>query len=238
MTYVNGIRFGPTTALREVRTVATQLQELDVDVVTRGHLERGLESLETEFAGIFSSETIERYMAESLSQLSAARFEDFVPLFVHRFARERLRALGQAEGTIDKAVPEVLFVCVQNAGRSQMAAGLLNKLAGGRVHVRSAGSEPADRINPNVVAAMAEAGVDISQEFPKPMTDEVVRAADAVITMGCGDACPIYPGKRYEDWEVGDPADEDVQTVRAIRDEIAERVRELLGELAPGERGS
>jgi arsenate reductase (thioredoxin) len=217
--------------------VATQLQELDVDAVTRGHLERGLESLESEFAGVFSSETIERYMAESLSQLSGARFKNFVPLFVHRFARERLRALGQVEGTIEKAVPEVLFVCVQNAGRSQMAAGLLDKLARGRVHVRSAGSDPADQINPNVTEAMAEAGIDISKEFPKPMTDEVVRAADAVITMGCGDACPIYPGKRYEDWEVGDPAGQDLQTVRAIRDEINERVRALLGEVAPGEAG-
>jgi arsenate reductase (thioredoxin) len=132
--------------------------------------------------------------------------------------------------------PEVLFVCVQNAGRSQMAAGLLDKLGAGRVHVRSAGSDPADRINPNVVQAMAEVGVDISREFPKPMTDEVVRAADAVVTMGCGDACPIYPGKHYEDWEVADPAGQDLETVRAIRDEIAGRVGDLLDELAPGER--
>ena len=109
------------------------------------------------------------------------------------------------EGSISKEIPEVLFVCVQNAGRSQMAAGLTDLLAGGRVHVRSAGSDPAEEINQNVVAAMAEVGVDIAQEYPKPMTDEVVKAADAVITMGCGDSCPIYPGKRYEDWEVTDP---------------------------------
>jgi arsenate reductase len=127
--------------------------------------------------------------------------------------------------------PEVLFVCVHNAGRSQMAAGLLDQLAGGRVHVRSAGSDPADELNPAVVEAMAEVGVDISREFPKPMTDEVVRAADAVITMGCGDACPIYPGKRYEDWELEDPAGKDLATVRRIRDEIGERVRSLLAEL-------
>jgi arsenate reductase (thioredoxin) len=144
-------------------------------------------------------------MTESLEALSGARVKDFVPLFVHRFARERLRALGQVEGTIAKEVPEVLFVCVQNAGRSQMAAALLDHYAKGRVHVRSAGSEPADQINPAVVAAMSELGIDVSREFPKPMTDEVVKAADAVITMGCGDACPIYPGKRYEDWEVDDP---------------------------------
>jgi arsenate reductase (thioredoxin) len=130
-------------------------------------------------------------------------------------------------------VPEVLFVCVQNAGRSQMAAALLDHYAAGRVHVRSAGSEPADQINPAVVEAMSELGLDLSKEFPKPMTDEIVRAADAVITMGCGDACPIYPGKRYEDWEVDDPADTDLEGVRRIRDEISQRVRTLLDEVAP-----
>jgi arsenate reductase (thioredoxin) len=130
-------------------------------------------------------------------------------------------------------VPEVLFVCVHNAGRSQMAAALLDRFAEGRVHVRSAGSDPADRVNPNVVLAMAELGVDISREFPKPVTDDAVRAADAVITMGCGDACPIYPGKRYEDWEIDDPAEADLEDVRRIRDDIGERVRRLLRELAP-----
>jgi arsenate reductase len=128
--------------------------------------------------------------------------------------------------------PEVLFVCVQNAGRSQMAAGLLDKLAEGRVHVRSAGSAPADQINPAVRVAMAEVGVNLEKEFPKPLTDEVVRAADAVITMGCGDACPIYPGKRYEDWEVDDPAEQDLDGVRRIRGEIEARVRELLDSLS------
>jgi protein-tyrosine-phosphatase len=213
--------------------LATQLQKLEVDVITRGHLEKGLESLSEEFIGTFARETIERYMTESLEHLSRARFKDFVPLFVHRFARERLRALGQVEGKITKQVPEVLFVCVQNAGRSQMAAALLDHYAGGRVHVRSAGSAPADEINPNVVRAMGELDVDIAKEFPKPLTDEVVRAADAVITMGCGDACPIYPGKRYEDWEVPDPAGEDLETVREIRDVIGARVKRLLAELTP-----
>jgi arsenate reductase (thioredoxin) len=212
---------------------ATTLQDLQVDVITRNHLEKGLKNLEAEFAGVFSKETVERFMAESLEALKGSRLKDFVPLFVHRFARERLRALGQVEGTITKDVPEVLFVCVQNAGRSQMAAGLLDKLAEGRVHVRSAGSQPSDQINPNVRQALAEVGVDLEQEFPKPMTDEVVRAADAVITMGCGDACPIYPGKRYEDWEVDDPAEADLDGVRRIRDEIEGRVRVLLAEVAP-----
>ena len=201
---------------------------IELDPITRGHVERGIEGLVDEFRGVFSRETIDRYVYESLEQLPAARFTDFVPLLVHRFARERLRALGQAEGTIAKDVPEVLFVCVQNSGRSQMAAGLLHQRAAGLVHVRSAGSDPAEQINPNVVTAMAELGVDLSQEFPKPLTDEVVRAADAVITMGCGDACPIYPGKRYEDWEVPDPAERSLDEVRAIRDEIDRRVTELL----------
>jgi arsenate reductase (thioredoxin) len=218
--------------------MATKLSELQVDVITRNHLAKGLEKLEEEFAGIFSSETVERFMAESLEALRGARLKDFVPLFVHRFARERLRALGQVEGTITKDVPEVLFVCVENAGRSQMAAALLDHYAHGDVHVRSAGSAPGDRINPNVVTAMEELGIDLSKEFPKPMTDEVVRAADAVVTMGCGDACPIYPGKRYEDWEIDDPAEADLDGVRRIRDDIGGRVRVLLGELVPATNGA
>ncbi len=213
--------------------MTTQLRDLDVDLITLGHLERGLAGLRKEFAGTFSSETIERYMAESLEALGGARLKDYVPLFVHRFARERLRALGQVEGKIAKDVPEVLFVCVQNAGRSQIAAALLDHYAEGRVHVRSAGSAPADQINPEVVTAMSELGIDVSNEFPKPITDEVVQAADAVITMGCGDACPIYPGKRYEDWQVDDPADADLDGVRQILDDIAQRVRELIAEVAP-----
>jgi arsenate reductase len=211
--------------------MATQLRELDIDLITRGHLERGIESLREQFAGTFSADTIERYVVESLESLSGARFESFVPLLVHRFARERLRALAQAEGKLDKDVPEVLFVCVHNAGRSQMAAALLDHYAKGKVHVRSAGSTPVDEINPEVITAMAELGLDLSQEYPKPMTDEFVKAADVVITMGCGDACPIYPGKRYEDWELDDPADADLDGVRRIRDEIARRVGRLVDEL-------
>jgi arsenate reductase len=128
-------------------------------------------------------------------------------------------------------VPEVLFVCVQNAGRSQMAAGLLSHRAQGRVHVRSAGSDPAEEVSPVVVEAMAELGIDLRHEFPKPLTDEAVRAADAVVTMGCGDACPVYPGKRYLDWELPDPAGRDLEEVRTIRDEIDARVQELVAEL-------
>jgi arsenate reductase len=130
-------------------------------------------------------------------------------------------------------MPEVLFVCVQNAGRSQMAAGLLRLRSHDRIQVRSAGSSPADEVNPLVVEAMREVGVDLAEAFPKPLTDEVVRAADVVITMGCGDACPIYPGKRYEDWIVDDPAEaESLETVRAIRDEIDRRIQVLVGQLS------
>jgi len=130
-------------------------------------------------------------------------------------------------------IPEVLFVCVHNAGRSQMAAALLERYSAGRVRIRSAGSEPASSLNPRVVEAMGEIGLDISREFPKPLTDDYVRAADVVITMGCGDTCPIYPGKRYEDWELDDPAGRDLDTVRRIRDEIDVRVKKLVGELVP-----
>ncbi|HSI81825.1 MAG TPA: arsenate reductase ArsC [Solirubrobacterales bacterium] len=130
-------------------------------------------------------------------------------------------------------IPEVLFVCVHNAGRSQMAAAMLDSYVDGRVRVRSAGSAPADEVNPDVIAAMDEVGIDISKEFPKPITDDAVRAADVVITMGCGDACPIYPGKRYQDWELDDPSETDLEGVRRIRDEIATRVRSLVDELVP-----
>jgi arsenate reductase (thioredoxin) len=215
------------------RSISEEAAMNVLDPVTQHHLRQAAEALSGEFAGVFSQETIERYVAESLDLLGDARIHAFVPVLAHRFARERLRALGQAEGRIVKETPEVLFVCVQNAGRSQMAAGLMNHHARGRVHVRSAGSEPAEEINPAVVAAMAELGIDLHEEFPKPLTDEVVRAADAVITMGCGDACPIYPGKRYLDWELDDPAGQGLETVRRIRDEIDMRVQALLAELVP-----
>jgi arsenate reductase (thioredoxin) len=130
-------------------------------------------------------------------------------------------------------IPEVLFVCVHNAGRSQMAAGLLERKAGDRVRVLSAGSEPADQLNPAVVEAMDEIGIDISAERPKKLEDDMVRESDVVITMGCGDACPIYPGKRYEDWDLEDPSGKDLETVRLIRDEIAGRVDALIADLTP-----
>ncbi len=183
----------------------------------------------------FSYETIERFIAGSYTSL-AETLDTYLPVITRRFTRERLRALAQAEGAIVPDVPEVVFVCVHNAGRSQMAAALLDRHAGGRVHVRSAGSEPAERINPAVVEALAEVDLDVTTEFPKPLTDEVVRAADVVITMGCGDACPILPGKKYLDWELADPAGKSIEEVRPIRDDIDRRVRALLAELTSRER--
>jgi protein-tyrosine-phosphatase len=202
-----------------------------LDPITLRHVEKLTDSLADDFVGVFSRETIERYVSESVDLLGGARFNDFVPILSYRFARERLKALAQAEGLVTKAQPEVLFVCVHNAGRSQIPAGLLQLRSEGRIHVRSAGSDPAGTVNPAVIDAMDELGVDMSEAFPKPLTDEVVRAADVVITMGCGDACPIYPGKRYEDWVLDDPAGQDLEIVRRIRDEIDARVQSLVADL-------
>jgi protein-tyrosine-phosphatase len=205
-----------------------------LDPVTQHHVNQAAAGLASEFKGIYSEETVARYIAESLDVLGSARINVYVPVLAHRFARERLRALAQVEGKIVKEQPEVLFVCVHNAGRSQMAAGLVKLRSEGRVHVRSAGSAPGEQINPAVIEVMNEIGVDMSEAFPKPLTDEVVRAADVVVTMGCGDACPIYPGKRYEDWELDDPAEQDVEAVRRIRDQIDARVQRLISELEEG----
>ncbi len=188
-------------------------------------------NLTEEFAGTFSAETIERYLASSLLALQAARLKNFVPLFSERFARQRLRAVARVEGKVTDPTPSVVFLCVHNAGRSQMAAGWARQVAGDRIEIFSGGSDPASEVNPAAIAAMAEVGIDIGSEFPKPWTDEIVHAADVIVTMGCGDACPIFPGKRYEDWEVDDPAGRDVADVRPIRDEIGARVRRLLAEL-------
>jgi arsenate reductase len=226
----------PPTAVRSAVPLGGRpmpLRDQPMDPVSRQTFARSIEALAEEFRGIFSLETVERYVNESIDRMAGARVVDFIPLFVHRFSRQRLRALAQAEGAIINDVPEVLFVCVHNAGRSQMAAALLDHHAKGRVHVRSAGSAPGDKINPAVAAAMDEWGIDLSQEFPKPLTDEFVKAADVVITMGCGDACPIYPGKRYEDWELDDPAGQPVEVVRRIRDDVDTRVQQLLAELVP-----
>jgi arsenate reductase (thioredoxin) len=184
-----------------------------------------------DFAGIFGPETVERFIADSYSALSKSKVQSFVPLFVERFTRDRLRALAKVEGLMASDAPSVVFLCVHNAGRSQMAAGWLQYLASDDVHVFSGGSDPESEVNPAAVEAMAEVGIDISREFPKPWTDEIVRAADVIVTMGCGDACPVFPGKRYEDWEVDDPAGKSVEDVRKIRDDIEGRVRNLVAEI-------
>lgn len=197
-------------------------------------LHRLADDLAARFSGVFARETIDRYVFESYVALArTARVTTHLPVLAARFSTERLTALAQAKGAIPSDGCEVLFVCVQNAGRSQMAAGLLHHRGGDRVHVRSAGSQPAALIDPAVVDAMAEVGIDLNAEFPKPLTDDVVRAADVVVTMGCGDACPVYPGKRYLDWPVRDPAGLSLGEVRAIRDDIDARVRAFLAELQP-----
>ena len=196
------------------------------------YLKRLADDLSEKFAGTFGAETVERYVLESYTGLlRTSKVKAHLAFQTTRFATDRLTALAQAKGDIASTVPEVLFVCEQNAGRSQMAAVLTNFLGAGRVHVRSAGSSPASSLNPAVVAVMAELGLDMSEEFPKPLTDDVVQAADVVVTMGCGDACAIYPGKRYLDWELPDPAALHIDEVRGIRDDIRARVSDLLGEL-------
>jgi len=160
-----------------------------------------------------------------------AKFPDYLPALVARFARERLSAAAQAVGKVAQPVPELLFICVQNAGRSQMAAALTTHLSAGRVHVRSAGARPADQINPVAVQVLAERGISLTELYPKPLTNDVVHAADVIVTMGCGDACPIYSGKRYLDWAVPDPHGQPIERVRDIRDELQARVTTLLRDL-------
>jgi arsenate reductase len=189
--------------------------------------------LKSEYEGIFGEETIERFLHSSYDQFATtSSIPNFLPLLAERFARQRLRALARVEGHHDDGKPIVLFLCVHNAGRSQMAMGFFQHLAGDRAVSWSGGTEPGHEINPAAIAAMRERGIDIATEFPKPWAEEIVRAADVVITMGCGDACPLYPGKRYLDWELDDPAGKSVDDVRPVRDEIERRVRHLLDELS------
>jgi len=202
------------------------------------YLKRLAAELTDTFAGIFGAETVERYVLESYTGLlRTSKVKAHLASQTTRFATDRLTALAQAKGAIESPVPEILFVCEQNAGRSQMAAVLTNHLGNGRVHVRSAGSSPTDAINPAVTTVMAELGLDMGEQFPKPLTDDVVQSADIVVTMGCGDACAIYPGKQYLDWELADPAALDLAGVREVRDQIRSRVETMLAgiEGAPGE---
>ena len=194
-------------------------------------IKQAAQRLKTKFEGTFNAETIERYITDSQTRLeSRAKFATWLPVLIERFTHDRLLALARLEvGTLDR--PGVLFLCVHNAGRSQMAAGYLRKMAGDRVDVFTGGSDPGFDTNKVVVAAMAEDGVDIATEYPKPWTDEIARAADVIVTMGCGDACPVYPSKRYEDWELDDPSGQPIEAVRPIRDDIKGRVEALLATL-------
>lgn len=191
-----------------------------------------IEELTHKYSGVFSPESVAAAVRDARAALEpTSRIPSFLPILVARFAREQLLATAQAEGRVTKKVPEILFICVHNAGRSQLAAALTNHLSNGRVHVRTAGSIPAPEVNPLAIQVLAERGIALTEAYPKPMTDSVVRAADVIITMGCGDACPFYPGKRYEDWDVADPLGRDIETVRDIRDDIQYRVTTLLRSL-------
>lgn len=204
--------------------------ELSID--QRLALKTAATRLETEFDGMFGVDTIERFLQSSYGQFAHhASIARFLPLLAERFTRQRLRALARVEGKHHDGKPAVLFLCTHDAGRSQMAMGFFTHLAGDAAVAWSGGLQPSDAVNPAAVQAMAERGIDIAHEYPKPWTDEIVQAADAVITMGCGDACPVFPGRRYEDWVLDDPAGLDLESVRPIRDEIERRVRNLLDEV-------
>jgi arsenate reductase len=195
-------------------------------------LRRLAQDLTVRFEGVFSPETVQRCVLESYTALLRTSIvTSHLVANTSRFARDRLGSLARAMGAIESDLPEVLYVCEQNAGRSQMAAVLTRALAGDAVLVRSAGSAPAAAIHADVVTVMAEIGLDLDEAFPKPLTDDVVQAADVVVSMGCGDACPVYPGKRYRDWELRDPSGATLDEIRAVRDDIRGRVEQLLAEL-------
>jgi protein-tyrosine-phosphatase len=196
------------------------------------HYQRVVDDLVYRFDGVFAPEAVRAAVAAARGSLEpVATVTEYLPVLVERFAHDQLVAQAQHAGRVAKPVPELLFVCVHNAGRSQMAAALAESLSGGRVHVRTAGSAPAAELNPQVVRVLAERGIELTHAYPKPLTDDVLRAADVIVTMGCGDACPVYPGKRYEDWPVPDPAGQDLETVRGIREDLQTRVSALLRDL-------
>ncbi|RDI55182.1 arsenate reductase ArsC [Nocardia mexicana] len=205
------------------------------DTLTIDHqlaLKTAATRLQREFADVFGVETIEKFLYSSFSQFaSRATVLNFLPLLAERFARQRLQALAKVEGKALVGKPTVLFLCTHNAGRSQMALGWFTHLAADRAVAWSGGSEPGTEVNPVAVEAMREAGIDIAREYPKPWTEEILQAADVIITMGCGDACPIHPGRRYENWELPDPDGQPLDVVRGIRDHIEGQVRILLAEL-------
>lgn len=209
------------------------MTRMDETVGTDAGLDSAIDRLAAEFDGMFSVESVAACVRDSHDSLGPARISMYQPLLAYRFARERLRASAVASGALDKVVPEILFVCTHNAARSQLAAALLTAQAGTRVTVSSAGTDPAGHVDPLVVEALAEVGIDAADAYPKPLSVEVVNAADVVITMGCGDACPVLPGHRYLDWDLPDPAGTDLATVRDVRNQITIRVTALLADLLP-----
>lgn len=213
-------------------STATHRTHPDLSIDQRHALHTASTRLETEFSGTFGAETIEQFLHSSYEQFAGrATVPNFLPLLAERFARQRLHALARVEGKVNDGKPTVLFLCTHNAGRSQMALGFFNHLAGDQAVAWSSGSEPGCEINPAAIEVMREAGIDITGEYPKPWTDEIVQGADVVITMGCGDACPVFPGKRYENWNLPDPAGQSADATRPIRDGIEQHVRTLLAEL-------
>jgi len=213
-------------------TQTLNLDRVKLSIDQRVQIHQSAVALEHRWQGKINVETIERFMTESLDMiLPNAKVTTWIPVLVERLTDDRLRALMRLDSTRTDLNPSVLFLCVHNAGRSQIAAGFMRALGGDKFDVFSGGSQPAEGVNQAVVASMAEKGIDISAELPQPWADEVVRAADVIVVMGCGDACPVYPGKRYLDWELDDPAGKSVEEVRPIRDEIERRVRGLLAEL-------
>ena len=206
-------------------------QEYVINAAANEIIEESVRELSRKFAGIFDEITIRPIVIESYASFEDAKVRTFVPVFTTRYAGDRLTAMAKIQGKLRTTLPSVLFVCVHNAGRSQMAAGFVRHFAKDRIEVYSGGSDPGKEVNAAAIAAMLEVGIDISNEYPKPFATEIVQAADAVITMGCGDTCPIFPGKRYEDWVLDDPAGLGVEAVRPIRDEIRRRVVELLKDL-------
>ncbi|MGA8726179.1 MAG: arsenate reductase ArsC [Acidimicrobiales bacterium] len=208
---------------------------IGTDAIPQGRrraLENVARDLHVRYEGVFGKETIEALVEDSYLQIASTNtVATWLVIGAERLAGERLDALVHAESQEERKVPAVLFLCTHNAGRSQMALGWFTHFAGPRAMAWSGGSEPASDINHVAVEAMAEVGIDISTGYAKPWTDEVLTAADVVVTMGCGDACPLVPGKHYEDWEVSDPAGQPLEAVRPIRDELGRRVRSLLAKL-------
>jgi arsenate reductase len=210
----------------------THHQRPDLSIDQQVALKTASTRLQRDYDGIVGVETIERFLHSAYDQFAGrATVPNFLPLQAERFARQRLNALARVEGKVSDGKPTVLFLCTHNAGRSQMALGYFTHMSGHDAVAWSGGSEPGNEINPAAIEAMAEVGIDITGEFPKPWTDEIVQAADVVVTMGCSDACPVFPGKRYENWELPDPAGQSVDAVRPIRDEIEQRVLRLLTDL-------